>query len=528
VTGVRFYKGQGNGGTHVGYLYAGTARVGTVTFTGETATGWQQALFTTPIPVAVGTTYTVTYVAPQGRYAGDGSYPWPKTANGITGLGSVYRYGPGTTAPTLTYGGSNYYVDVVAELADVTTPPVDPPVDPPSGVLNLPRIPWEGGPQYWAQFPKAAAAGWTNPAFFPIAINPAPFSSADEVQWDKAHGINTYCGGLNEWSPWQLLQDNGMFLVGGRYAYQGNMMPADFPNLVGYLMDDEVDGTHTPEAGFAYLQGLEDQLRGLNDGRFLHNNYTQQVALSAWAPGEQYVNAYQDNVCMDMYWYTIPNSSYPPGTSGQYVCGPIANPRSATAYGAMVRALRIQDAKDGKRQAIWFYIENLSGGPGEQFVRYITPAEVKGAVMSSIINEARGIVWFNSAMSGPAGGGAVGNVIRQAQVNPNFVGKTQVEAMGQVNLQVQRLAPVINTQSYQWSFGTGLETMLKAQGGSAYIFAMCANGSTPGSRTFTLPAGVTGSTVEVVDESRTLPVSGGKFTDTFAAEYSYHVYRIAL
>jgi hypothetical protein len=70
--------------------------------------------------------------------------------------------------------------------------------------------------------------------------------------------------------------------------------------------------------------------------------------------------------------------------------------------------------------------------------------------------------------------------------------------------------------------------MLKAHAGSAYVFAMCANGSTPGQRTCTLPAGVNGSTVEVVDENRTLPVSGGKFTDTFAAEYTYRIYRITL
>ena len=44
VTGVRFYKGRGNTGTHIGHLWtprrhAAGARV---TFTGETATGWQQ------------------------------------------------------------------------------------------------------------------------------------------------------------------------------------------------------------------------------------------------------------------------------------------------------------------------------------------------------------------------------------------------------------------------------------------------------------------------------------------------------
>ncbi len=50
VTGIRFYKGTGNTGTHVGSLWnaAGT-RLAQVTFTNETATGWQTATLATPV-----------------------------------------------------------------------------------------------------------------------------------------------------------------------------------------------------------------------------------------------------------------------------------------------------------------------------------------------------------------------------------------------------------------------------------------------------------------------------------------------
>jgi hypothetical protein len=51
-------------------------------------------------------------------------------------------------------------------------------------------------------------------------------------------------------------------------------------------------------------------------------------------------------------------------------------------------------------------------------------------------------------------------------------------------------------------------------------------GDSTGSKTFTLPAGVTATSVTVVGEDRTIPVSSGKFTDGFAAEYSHHVYKI--
>ena len=50
ATGVRFYKGATNTGTHVGNLWsAAGALLASVTFANETASGWQQALFATPV-----------------------------------------------------------------------------------------------------------------------------------------------------------------------------------------------------------------------------------------------------------------------------------------------------------------------------------------------------------------------------------------------------------------------------------------------------------------------------------------------
>ncbi|MEK6686832.1 MAG: Ig-like domain-containing protein, partial [Gemmatimonadota bacterium] len=72
VTGVRFYKGPGNGGTHVGNLWtAGGVNLASATFAGETASGWQQVDFATPVAVSSNTTYVASYFAPQGYYALD-------------------------------------------------------------------------------------------------------------------------------------------------------------------------------------------------------------------------------------------------------------------------------------------------------------------------------------------------------------------------------------------------------------------------------------------------------------------------
>ncbi|MEU4424418.1 N,N-dimethylformamidase beta subunit family domain-containing protein [Actinoplanes sp. NPDC024001] len=122
VTGVRLYKGPGNSGTHVGHLWSRDGQLlGTATFGSETATGWQQANFATPVAISAGTTYIVSYHAPNGRYAADNGYfaaggadsgPLHALRDGVDGGNGVYRYGT-SGFPTNTWQSSNYWVDVV-------------------------------------------------------------------------------------------------------------------------------------------------------------------------------------------------------------------------------------------------------------------------------------------------------------------------------------------------------------------------------------------------------------------------------
>ncbi|MET7466292.1 DUF4082 domain-containing protein [Nonomuraea sp. NPDC005501] len=122
ITGVRFYKGPGNTGTHVGNLWnASGTRLATATFTNETASGWQEVTFATPVTVNPNTTYVASYFSPTGIFAGDTPFfvtevvrgPLTALANGADGGNSVYAYGAASTFPTNTYQSINYYVDVV-------------------------------------------------------------------------------------------------------------------------------------------------------------------------------------------------------------------------------------------------------------------------------------------------------------------------------------------------------------------------------------------------------------------------------
>jgi methionine-rich copper-binding protein CopC len=122
ITGIRFYKGAGNTGTHTGHLWTSTGTLlATATFFNESATGWQQANFDSPVAVTSGTTYVASYYAPVGRYSANGAYfsnsvtngPLTALGTGIDGGNGVYRYGTGGGFPASTYNSTNYWVDVV-------------------------------------------------------------------------------------------------------------------------------------------------------------------------------------------------------------------------------------------------------------------------------------------------------------------------------------------------------------------------------------------------------------------------------
>ncbi|MFY0576482.1 DUF4082 domain-containing protein [Cystobacter fuscus] len=70
IMGVRFYKGAGNTGTHTGSLWSASgALLATATFQDETASGWQEVRFATPVAIAADTDYVASYHAPAGHYA---------------------------------------------------------------------------------------------------------------------------------------------------------------------------------------------------------------------------------------------------------------------------------------------------------------------------------------------------------------------------------------------------------------------------------------------------------------------------
>lgn len=122
VTSARFYKGAGNSGTHVASLWTATGTLlASATFTAETASGWQQVDFASPVAISANTTYVVSYHTNSGHYGQDQNYfnsavdraPVHAPSSGTSGGNGVYAYSGSSTFPNNTYNASNYWVDVV-------------------------------------------------------------------------------------------------------------------------------------------------------------------------------------------------------------------------------------------------------------------------------------------------------------------------------------------------------------------------------------------------------------------------------
>jgi len=133
ATGLRFYKGLGNSGPHVGTLWSPAGRpLAQVTFQTESAMGWQHAAFAFPVALVARQRYVISYHAPHGRYSYTADYfvrardtaLLSVPASGALGNG-LYRYGSTSVFPTVTWRAANYFVDIsfVTSLPRTAAPP---------------------------------------------------------------------------------------------------------------------------------------------------------------------------------------------------------------------------------------------------------------------------------------------------------------------------------------------------------------------------------------------------------------------
>jgi len=172
ITGIRFYKSAANTGTHVGNLWSGSGGLlGSAAFTSETASGWQQVNFSSPVAITANTVYVASYHTDVGHFSEDLNYfatsgvdnsPLHALANGVAGNG-VYTFSTASAFPTLTYNSSNFWVDVVFNYNAVSTSPLS---------VSTSSLP--GGTQSVAYSQTLAATGGTGPYTWSLTSGSLP------------------------------------------------------------------------------------------------------------------------------------------------------------------------------------------------------------------------------------------------------------------------------------------------------------------------------------------------------------------
>ena len=115
---MRFWKAPNDTGVHVGRIWSASGQLlASVTFSGESAAGWQEQALPAPLPITPNVVYTVSVNTTNRRYVAsydtftsglvNGNLHAPAGANGVFAQGA-----PGTF-PTASYRSSNYFRDVV-------------------------------------------------------------------------------------------------------------------------------------------------------------------------------------------------------------------------------------------------------------------------------------------------------------------------------------------------------------------------------------------------------------------------------
>lgn len=125
VQGIRFYKGFYNTGDHVVSLWSGNGTLlATGVSVGESLSGWQTVMFSSPIQIAAGTTYVASYHS-NGFFSVTENYfsePYASGALKAVDGGGVFAYSGTSTFPGQSPGGSNYWVDVVFDAGPNSQP----------------------------------------------------------------------------------------------------------------------------------------------------------------------------------------------------------------------------------------------------------------------------------------------------------------------------------------------------------------------------------------------------------------------
>jgi hypothetical protein len=399
---------------------------------------------------------------------------------------------------------------------DVSKPPSDAGSKHEAGSSCVPTIPTLA----W----KSPYAGWskglsTDPTFFPIAVWLQQSFHAMEL---SGLGINVYVGNNASVDPMEpsdlaTLKSYGMYAIIGQDSV--GLMSIDDPTVVAWWMTPDEPDNAQPASGGGYgppvspstLVTEYDSYKKADPTRPMFLGLGQGVAFPNYEgrgsdppPESEYVPA-TDIVGFDIYPYNA--------------CGGDANQKMVCAeFWLNAQGVDNLHGWSTRGQAVWtdFETTDISGtGNGP------TPIETASEVWLALIHEANGILYFIDLIT---------PTFREDGI---FADPAMVTAVTALNKEITSLAPELNSATIpnlvtvsSSSSAAPIDIMVKAHGFTLYVFsAISRAGTATGS--FSIQ-GMTGNAVAtVVNESRTVMVEAGKFSDAFAANGA-HVYTIDL
>lgn len=512
ITAVRFYQGPDDTGSDTATLWDSNGHKLATTLIPPGPSGWREVNFKDAVPVEADRTYVVSYHAPTGHYSNDSETfaGGRKVKSGwLTALGGVFT--EGHKFPDESGNGKNYYVDVVFRPSGPSLRTVD------------------GGEGFFDQFSNSFP---TSPDFFPVGVWFAGVNSTAEIESDRALGLNTYVM-LTADSNAQLIRDSGMFaLLNKSSPFSAGRLLTDEADMWAGAGDAswtgkegvgaEAEGKYPciPEdapCGYTVMRELRDKVP---PGVLTYANYGKGVTF--WQTREQaerFVSDFQDVVSADNYWFT--DSDICLAVEGAALKnGGVADVSPsechlAANYGLTTRYVRSL-VQPWASMPVWNFVE-LGHPFSEDRDGTITPEQMRAAVWSSIINGARGIVYFAANFGGPC---FSYNLLRDQ------CGDAIRPELTAVNQQIARLAPVLNApflDGYARSDGP-IDIAVKSYDGSNYVL-VGATQDEPSEPTITLSCGDAES-AEVIDENRSVPITNRSFRDTFADGNAVHLYKI--
>lgn len=368
-----------------------------------------------------------------------------------------------------------------------------------SSVAEPEPLPWFGGPEYYADWPRGYP---TDPSYFPIGVwmqNPV---NADRF---AAVGVNHFVGlwqGPTDEQLTTATAANMPVVCEQQGVWQSNLM---HQNIQGWLQSDgpdnaqeREDGSYGPCIPPAETQRRYAEMVAGDASRPVVLLLGQGVATPDWVGRGDCTGRTEDYPGYAASADILVNYTYP-----------IANQEPIELVATGIQNL---NQYAGWKKPVIADIEasSIEGLPRP------TPQELRAEVWMSLIHGAAGVQYFCHRM----------NPLNETDCLDDA---DTAAALTRLNRELTELATVLNTQSYaitsrSTNDAVPVRAVLKRVGAERYVFASgMANGST--TATFEL-GGIDGTTrVEVIGEAREITPTEGAFQDDFAA-YDVHLYRL--